>query len=821
MYIWELLGIEPTSDVRAVKRAYAGKLKQTHPEDDPEGYQRLREAYDRAVKEAKWRQQHGIEDDDDDDEIEDDVNGDAEKRDPEDLEDLEDPVYADDSGESATVGTTADDETSSVSEQDHLEGISSTHEIAGEGSGPDPDSQSEPEPQPRTVPRFAGPHQEIEEVSQSEADAEDHSEDYTVPRLMQTAQHDYTSEDADAELVVPRLIRHVYVSPEPNGGDAEDTAQADEGYDGYQERVPDASVADAYMHQEPIQDEEAYDEHDRRERADDLRSYSPIAHTLEADVDENVESDNIDTVEAFMEHLEDIYYTMAERVRVENWAALLSADVMWNASIQEELSEEVLDFMEEHYFVPPSVWGMLDQAFGWKEKMLIDPDIFAEQYTNVRLYAFHPMYETDLGYSYVAALEDELAEQYLELREEAYHALRFGRRAQAGIKLEEAEAILSADPDLLRLRIRFAQISGQEEEILEYCTRYLQLDPTEEEIALIRARIWIRLGQAAEAEVVVTDILRRNSDHREALNLLGQCQQQTGRYPAARETYQRLMELDPEDLEACFSYHEVNKAMAQQAPWWRRRSARRSLGYTDSIPRLMFFLFASVRNNATRLIGIGILAFLFSISFHADTGVSVLKYLSSLQNTPGTEKEYREVISVAELEHSSGAPLVRMTLQDVRKLDDLYIVTTDNGATQYMDQTDLKKQRQSAAQADRIVIGALGKHAIPVRLSTQQAESIVSGTSFTVEGQVVPLTTGALRFELDKWSYHTENNNYFKSHPLADMYLEGDALAEAQAAERGHPSAVSWLFGILLFLFITSMLMEVYRRWKQYRYKTI
>lgn len=55
--IWRLLGIESTTDVRAIKRAYAGKLKQTHPEDDPEEYQRLREAYDRAIKVAKWSMQ--------------------------------------------------------------------------------------------------------------------------------------------------------------------------------------------------------------------------------------------------------------------------------------------------------------------------------------------------------------------------------------------------------------------------------------------------------------------------------------------------------------------------------------------------------------------------------------------------------------------------------------------------------------------------------------------------------------------------------------------------------------------------------------------
>ena len=52
--MWEILGISPTSDIKAIKRAYAAKLKQTHPQDDPVAFQSLRQAYDWALKEAKF-----------------------------------------------------------------------------------------------------------------------------------------------------------------------------------------------------------------------------------------------------------------------------------------------------------------------------------------------------------------------------------------------------------------------------------------------------------------------------------------------------------------------------------------------------------------------------------------------------------------------------------------------------------------------------------------------------------------------------------------------------------------------------------------------
>lgn len=46
---WSILGIDATTDPAEIKAAYAARLRLTRPDDDPEGFQRLRQARDGAM----------------------------------------------------------------------------------------------------------------------------------------------------------------------------------------------------------------------------------------------------------------------------------------------------------------------------------------------------------------------------------------------------------------------------------------------------------------------------------------------------------------------------------------------------------------------------------------------------------------------------------------------------------------------------------------------------------------------------------------------------------------------------------------------------
>ena len=63
---YEVLGLDaPPKDRRDVKKAYSKKLKVTRPEDDPDGFMRLRDAHDYALKWLSWQPKAELISDDD------------------------------------------------------------------------------------------------------------------------------------------------------------------------------------------------------------------------------------------------------------------------------------------------------------------------------------------------------------------------------------------------------------------------------------------------------------------------------------------------------------------------------------------------------------------------------------------------------------------------------------------------------------------------------------------------------------------------------------------------------------------------------------
>ena len=54
MTCWQTLGIAPTSDEAAIKQAYAARIREHRPDRDPEGFRRIRAAYEEALAQSAY-----------------------------------------------------------------------------------------------------------------------------------------------------------------------------------------------------------------------------------------------------------------------------------------------------------------------------------------------------------------------------------------------------------------------------------------------------------------------------------------------------------------------------------------------------------------------------------------------------------------------------------------------------------------------------------------------------------------------------------------------------------------------------------------------
>ena len=56
-----LLEIDPTDDETAIKKAYARKIRKIHPEENPDEWKKIRDAYETLLNSAKWKKKTGRE----------------------------------------------------------------------------------------------------------------------------------------------------------------------------------------------------------------------------------------------------------------------------------------------------------------------------------------------------------------------------------------------------------------------------------------------------------------------------------------------------------------------------------------------------------------------------------------------------------------------------------------------------------------------------------------------------------------------------------------------------------------------------------------
>ncbi|ANF97570.1 hypothetical protein [Paenibacillus bovis] len=635
MNIWMQLGIEKTNDIRAIKKAYASLLKQTHPEDDPEGYQQLREAYDKAVQWAR------------------------------------------------------------------------THQ--------DSDSSTIQEP---------------------------------------SAEHDH-------------LVQSTY--------------KQDSRQNLHLEKGPGLTLAE---------DDES-DNHKKLHLLSRLNWQQAV-----------IEENNI--VKEFMEQTAKLYSNFAMRVELKNWMELMNRPAVWNISMQEEIGERLLDFLEEHHYLPPAVWSLLERTFNWAQQMEEDDSYFATRYPRVYFHMFSASFETDEGYTWLGRYADKDMEHYLFCRAAAYSELMMGEMKEAGSRIVQAMELIQDDADLLRIRIQYHMLNEEREQAAALCSSWLQNRPDDKTVHLLYFRLLETDKDAQENEAYLRQLLERYPTETQLLLAAARLDMKRQEWEQAESFCQTVLRSQPAHAEAILLLAEVQTMLLEKGKPEQRTLLNLELGRWTTAVRVKRFFGILLREKWPVMLLMGLLCVVIWYTYPSTTGHLLTEYLRPT--------EIHEVKTGADLSSLQPGDPVHVYAKG-GTYTDMQLLNWVHGETFIMSSAKAKANNVFNASGYLYVV-RLGQYSVPVSVNYETATKLYNNQPAELTGNAYPLPSDQLGVIKKKMLGYASNS--LEGYPLTSYYIqakEGKALSTLPPA----PSIIKFYVFLILLLF-TFFLQGVYQAWKFGRY---
>lgn len=171
--------------------------------------------------------------------------------------------------------------------------------------------------------------------------------------------------------------------------------------------------------------------------------------TLSSLINSSADDNTIDSIDKFINKVNDIYTNPKLRFSKNSWISLLRLPILNNSSINKELEINLINYIYTHKYLPSSIYKLLDSKFNWTNnienlKNVIDNIIIDSVINEIN----NPL---PLSYNYLSDINENQLDKYLSLREKAYSSIIYNNTDIAKNYLFDAYSIYTKDLDLLKL----------------------------------------------------------------------------------------------------------------------------------------------------------------------------------------------------------------------------------------------------------------------------------------------------------------------------------------------------------------------------------
>ncbi len=286
---------------------------------------------------------------------------------------------------------------------------------------------------------------------------------------------------------------------------------------------------------------------------------------LSALINSSISNETIDSVEKFIDKVNEIYTNPLLRFNKEHWINLLTLPILNNTAINLSLENELIKYLYDHKYLPINIYKLLDSRFNWTSR---EKELKANISTTVIDSLINIIKNpTPLTYNYLSNIDADKLDEYLDLREKAFLSLQNSTLETEKNYLFKAYSIYTKDLDLLKLIGTYYLNKNDNVMALNYFREAININSNDMYSLSKFGHLLAKTNQYTKAISYLEKYLKklRNNIDIECIIDLAYCYHYSYELQKAKDLYKLLLKLRPWDLSIRVELENINSKISKDS----------------------------------------------------------------------------------------------------------------------------------------------------------------------------------------------------------------------------------------------------------------
>lgn len=282
---------------------------------------------------------------------------------------------------------------------------------------------------------------------------------------------------------------------------------------------------------------------------------------LSALINSSIDDNSINSIDKFINKVNEIYTNPLLRFNKENWINLLALPILNNNSLNLEV--ELIKYIYEHKYIPNNIYVLLNSRFNWTSR---NEELKHKLSSEIIEFLMNEINNpSPLTYNYLSNIAPEKLEEYLIFREKAYFSMQDISAELNKQYLFAAYSIYNKDLDLLKLLGAYYLNKNDNLMALNYFREAITINNNDMYCLLKFGHLLTKTNQYSTAIIYLEKYLKKlkSSIDIDCIIDLAYCYHYSYELQKAKELYGLLLNLRPWDLSIKIELDNLNAKISK------------------------------------------------------------------------------------------------------------------------------------------------------------------------------------------------------------------------------------------------------------------